>query len=178
MAIDAHVHRFTNAEFERMANSGVFEDLRVELLDGLPIDVAPPREPHVRVIQRLMRLFASRIELVRIRSALSLAEGWVPEPDVALVEHGPDPTRWPTTALLAVEVSLTTHAIDHRKAFAYARGGVPRYWLVDLPANIVLDHTEPGPDGYAVVRRLAGDDVLDVGVDGIETTTVAELLTL
>jgi hypothetical protein len=32
--------------------------------------------------------------------------------------------------------------------------------------------------GYGVVRRLAGDDVLDAGVDGIGTTTVAELLTL
>jgi hypothetical protein len=55
---------------------------------------------------------------------------------------------------------------------------VPRYWLIDLPGKIVLDHTEPRPDGYAVVKRLAGDDVLDAGVDGIDLTTVAELLTL
>ena len=82
------------------------------------------------------------------------------------------------TALLVAEVSATTHAIDRRNALAYARGGVPRYWLLDLPAEIVLDYSEPGPDGYEVVTRLAGDDVLDARVDGIETTTVAELLTL
>jgi Uma2 family endonuclease len=178
MAIDAHVHRFTNAEFERMANSGVLEDIRVELLDGLLIDMPAPGEPHSRAIRRLMQLFARRMDLLRVQMSLSVAEHWVPVPDVALVEHDPDPTRWPTTALLAVEVSVSSHALDRRKAVAYARGGVPRYWLVDLPAGIVLDYSEPGPDGYAVVTRLAGDDILDTGIDGIETTTVAELLTL
>jgi hypothetical protein len=49
MAIDADVHRFSTAEFERMVNSGVLEDLRVELLDGLLIDKAVQGEPHVRV---------------------------------------------------------------------------------------------------------------------------------
>jgi Uma2 family endonuclease len=178
MASDARVHRFTTAEFERMVETGALADLRVELLDGLLIDVPLPREPHVRVTQRLMRLFASRIELLRVEMPLSIAEGWVPVPDVALVEHDPDPTRWPTTALLVVEVSLTTRAVDRRKAFGYARGDVRRYWLVDVPQGIVLDYTEPGPDGYATVKRLAGDDVLDAGVDGIGTTTVADLLTL
>jgi Uma2 family endonuclease len=178
MAIDARVHRFTNAEFERMANSGVLEDVRVELIDGLLIDMPAPGEPHVRVTHRLMQLFATRIDLVRVQSPLSVTEGWVPLPDVALVEHGPDPTTWPTTALLAVEVSVSSRVIDRRKAFAYSRGGVPRYWLVDMPAEIVLDYSVPGPDGYDVITRLAGDDVLDAGVDGIPTTTVAELLTL
>jgi Uma2 family endonuclease len=178
MATDARVHRFTTAEFERMVETGALADLRVELLDGLLIDVPLPREQHVRVTQRLMRLFAPRIELLRVEMPLSIAEGWVPVPDVALVEHDPDPTRWPTTALLAVEVSLSTRAVDRRKAVGYARGGIPRYWLVDVPQKVVLDYTEPGPDGYAVVKRLAGDDVLDAGVDGIGTTTVDELLTL
>jgi Uma2 family endonuclease len=120
MAGDARVHRFTTAEFERMVETGALADLRVELLDGLLIDVPLPREPHVRVTQRLMRLFAPRIELLRVKAPLSIAEGWVPVPDVALVEHDPDPTRWPTTALLAVEVSLSTRAVDRRKAFGYA----------------------------------------------------------
>jgi Uma2 family endonuclease len=178
MAIDADVHRFSTAEFERMVNSGVLEDLRVELLDGLLIDKAVQGEPRVRVTQRLVRLFAARSELLRVQAPLAMTDGWVPEPDVALVEHSSDPTRWPTTALLAVEVSVSSRAIDRRKAFAYACGGIPRCWLIDLPGDIVLDHTEPGSDGYAIVRRLAGDDVLDAGVDGVETTTVAELLTL
>ena len=109
---------------------------------------------------------------------LAVTDGWVPEPDVALVEPSPDPTRWPSTALLAVEIAVSSRALDRRKAPAYARAGVPTYWLIDLPREILLEHTEPGRGGYEVVSRLAGDDVLDAGVEGMRTTTVAELLTL
>jgi hypothetical protein len=52
-------------------------------------------EPHVRVIQGLMRLFAPRTELLRVQMPLLVA------------------------------VSVSTRAIARRKAFAYARGGVP-----------------------------------------------------
>jgi Uma2 family endonuclease len=178
MAIDAEVHRFSTAEYERIVSSGVLGELRVELIDGLLIDVSPPGEPHARTIQQVMRLCAGRMDLLRVQMALAVADGWVPQPDVALLHPDPDPTRWPTTALLAVEVAVTSHALDQRKALAYSRAGVPRYWLIDLPREIVLEHTGPSQDGYELVSRLAGDDVLDAGVDGVETTTVAELLTL
>jgi Uma2 family endonuclease len=176
MAIEEHVHRLSSAEYERMVDSGALADVRVELLDGLLVDMTPQGEPHWRVIQRLMQLCADRMDLLRVQVPLSVAEGWVPEPDIALAEHDPDPTRRPSTASLVAEVSVTSQAIDRRKALAYARAGVPRYWLVDLPAGVVVAHTEPSDDGYKVVTRLEGDDVLDAGVDGVETTTVAALL--
>jgi Uma2 family endonuclease len=178
MATDVRVHRFTTAEFERMASSGAFEDLHVELIDGLVVDVPLPREPHVRVTQNVMCLCAGRMDLLRVEAPLAVADGWVVVPDVALVEHDRDRTHWPTAALLAVEVSMTTQSLDRRKAAAYARGGVLRYWMIDVPRAIVLEHTEPGPDGYEVVSRLAADDVLDAGVDGVPTTTVVELLSI
>jgi Uma2 family endonuclease len=122
--------------------------VRVELLDGLLVDMTPQGEVHARVIQRLMWLFNARRYVLRVQMPL-----------------------------LVVEVSVSSQAIDRRKALAYARAGVPRHWLVDLPAGVVLAHMEPSDDGYALVTRLEGDDVLDAGVDGVETTTVAALLT-
>ena len=178
MAIEETVHRLSTAEYERMVDSGALADVRVELLDGLLVDMSPQGERHARVIQRLMWLCNARMEMLRVQMPLSIAEGWMPEPDVALAEHDADPDRRPTTALLVVEVAVSSQAVDRRKALAYARAGVPRYWLVDLPAGVVVSHTDPSDDGYAVVAPLAGDDVLDAGVDGVETTTVAELLTL
>ena len=177
MAIEEHVHRLSSAEYERMVDSGALLNLRVELLDGLLVDMTAQGEPHWRVIQRLMVLCARRMDFLRVQAPLAVGEGWVPEPDIALAEHDPDPTRRPTTALFVAEVSVTSQAIDRRKALAYARAGVARYWLVDLPARVVFAHVEPGDDGYAVVTRLEGDDVLDAGVEGVETTTVAALLT-
>jgi Uma2 family endonuclease len=178
MAIEERVHRISTAEYDRMVNAGALAEMRVELLDGLLVDMTPQGEEHARVIQHVMRACAARMDLLRVQMPLSVAEGWMPEPDVALAEHDPDRTRRPSTALLVVEVSITSQAIDRRKALAYARAGIPRYWLVDLPAGEVLEHTEPGQDGYARVTRLTGDDVLDAGIDGVERTTVAKLLTM
>jgi len=178
MTIEETVHRISTVEYERMVESGALEDMRVELLDGLLVDMSPQGEVHARAINAVMRMCAARLDMLRVQMPLSVAEGWMPEPDVALAEMDADPTRRPSTALLVVEVAVSSQAVDRRKALAYARARVPRYWLVDLPAGVVVAHTEPTEDGYAVVARLAGDDLLDAGVDGVEVTTVAELLML
>lgn len=179
MAIDIDaipVHRLSNDEYERMVDSGVFEELRIELLDGLLVDMSPQGERHAKVIKRLMVLCAGRTELQRVQMPLAIAAGWIPEPDVALVENDNDPDSSPTSALLVVEVAVSSQAHDRRKAPVYARAGISRYWIVDVPAGTVVEHTNPTPDGYATVATLSGDDTLDTGVDGIPTTTVRALL--
>lgn len=176
MAIESHVHRLSSAEYGRMVESGALDELRVELLDGLLVDVSPQGERHARVIRRLMALCASRMDLLRVQMPLAVAEGWTPEPDLALAEDDREADRPPATARLVVEVAISSHALDVRKAAAYASAGVDRYWIVDLPRAVVLEHTAPEADSFGLVRRLTGDDVLDAGVPEIPTTTVAALL--
>jgi hypothetical protein len=148
--LDASVHRFTTDEYERIVGTGALAGMRVELLDGLLVDIGHP---------------------------LAVGEGWVPEPDVALAEYEDRPVR-PTTALFVAEVAVSSHARDARKALAYARAGIPVYWLVDVPAGIVRVHSQPGPDGYGSILAKRDDDVLDAGVEGVEPTTVSALLAL
>jgi len=174
---DEAVHRLSTEEYERIVETGALADMRVELLDGLLVDMSPQDEPHARAILRLMRMCAARMDLLRVQLPLAVGEGWVPEPDVALVVHDVRPVR-PTTALFVAEVAVSSHARDVTKALVYARADIPVYWIVDLPAGIVRVHTEPGPDGYASVVAMSGDDVLDTGVDGVEPTTAAALLDL
>lgn len=176
MAIESHVHRLSSAEYGRMVASGALDELRVELLDGLLVDMSPQGERHARVIQRLMALCAPRIDLLRVQMPLAAAEGWTPEPDLALADNDRDTDRHPTTAWLVVEVAVSSHALDVRKTGVYAAAGVDRYWIVDLPRAVVLEHTAPEADGFGLVHCLAGDDVLDAGVPEIATTTVADLL--
>jgi Uma2 family endonuclease len=176
--IESSVHRLSTEEYERVVRTGALEEMPVELLDGLLVDMSPQGERHHRAIGKLIRLFASRIDLLRVQASLAAGEGWVPEPDVALVEHDPDPDVRPRTAPLVVEVAVTSQVRDARKAPVYARAGIPTYWIVDLPAGVVRVHTAPGPDGYASVVSTSGDDVLDAGVEGVEPTTVAALLAL
>jgi Uma2 family endonuclease len=175
MALEQHVHRLSTAEYDRVVDSGALDGLRVELLDGLLVDMTPQGERHARVTQRVMQLCRERMDVVRVQMPLAVAEGWTPEPDLALAEQSPDPDRHPTTALLVVEVAVSSQAIDRRKATVYARAGVPRCWLVDLPARTVIEHTEPSPDGYRVVAALTDDASLDAGVPGVEVTSVSAL---
>ncbi len=176
MALDVRVHRLSNAEYRRMVDAGALEGVSVELLDGLLVDVSPLGEQHARVVQALMAVLSGQPRLLRVQMPLAVAEGWVPEPDVALAERHADPARHPTTAMLAVEVAVSSQAEDRAKARVYARAGVARYWLIDVPAGTVSEHTRPTEDGYASVVELAGSDLLDAGVKDVSPTTVADLL--
>jgi len=119
-------------------------------------------------------LFAARLDILRIQGPLACADGWAPEPDVALAPWE-DRTRHPTTAALVVEVAVTAHAEARRKLLGYALAGVETVWVVDVPARAVDVLTQPTGTGYTATARLAGNDVLDPNVSGIEVFTVTEL---
>ena len=175
IAADESVHRLSTDEYSRIVSTGALEGMRVELLDGLLVDISPQNPEHAWIIQQLAKLCARHMDLLRVRLPLDVADGWVPEPDIALAES--NPRQHPTSALLVAEVAYSSKRVDTRKAFVYAAAGIPVYWLVDLPASVVRVHTQPGPDGYGSVVAMSGGDVLDAGVEGVEPTTVAALLT-
>lgn len=176
MALTDHIHRFTNADCKRMVDAGVFdEDANIEFLDGVFVEMNQQSPEHSAAVQRLTRLLGARLDLLRVQLPLEAAEGWIPEPDLALAESDASRLRHPTTALLAVEVSVASQWMDRRKAAVYAAAGVPRYWLVDVPRERVFEYSQPHPDGYELVTTLTGDDVLDAHVDGVPSITVAEL---
>jgi len=175
-AADESVHRLSTDEYSRIVSTGALDGMRVELLDGLLVDMRPHNPEHAWIIQQLAKLCFRHMDLLRVQLPLDVADGWVPEPDIALAES--DPHHHPTSALLVAEVAYSSKRVDTRKAFVYAAAGIPVYWLVDLPAGVVRVHTEPGADGYGSVVSKRGDDVLDAGVEGVEPTTVAALLAL
>lgn len=161
-----------------MVDSGAFENARIELLAGLLVDMSPQGADHARVIHRLMILFASQLRILRVQMPLAVADGWVPEPDVALAEYGPGGDPHPTSAQFVAEVAVSSQSVDTAKALVYSRAGIPTYWLIDFPAGIVRVHSKPAPQGYGSILAKRGDDVLDAGVEGVEPTTVAALLAL
>ncbi len=181
MATDERIHRFSTAEYWRAADAGVFDEVRVELLDRLVVDMSHQGEDHVRPIQQLIGCWRGDPLMLRSQFPMDAAEGWVPAPDFAIAApneefRAPGKRRAPVRAALVVEVSVTTKRMDLRKAQVYAAAGVPVFWLVDVPAGVVLEHREPGPDGYNSVRVLRDDDVLDAQVQGMAPITVAALL--
>lgn len=168
-------HRFTREEYERLAASGGLADLRVELLHGVIVEMAPEGPDHADMVQALTGLLAPVAAETRLRvgSPLAATDDSEPEPDLAIVAP-PSASGHPRTSDLAIEVVVSRRAAARIKSSIYAAAGVTEYWIVDVPRRQVDGFTEPIGDRYTVQWTLRGDDVLTVPGWEIRVT-VAEL---
>lgn len=167
----APVHRLTVEQVDALAAAGMLEDRRMELVDGILFDVVPPNPPHSQTVGLLTRHLVRALPdalMVLVQDALFVHDGFLsPDLFVAWLQDPPSRHR---EALLAVEVTHTTHRRDRQKAGEYAAAGVPEYWMVDLVAGEIVVHRAPGGGAYADVTRMAdghldlpaGDAPLDV----------------
>lgn len=148
------IWRLTVAQYHEMIRGGILqEDDPVELLEGWLITKMSKNPPH-------------RISTRRVRQRLSrvLPDGWYvdtqepittsdsePESDVAVIrgesEHYADRHPGPGDVALVVEVADASLRRDRSiKLRAYARAGVPVYWIVNLARRTVEVYTTPsGP---------------------------------
>jgi Uma2 family endonuclease len=156
----------SRAAYDQLVELGHFEDRRVELLEGVLVEMPPMSDRHAMAIVLLTRWLVRGLpEPLALRPQLPLAtsEYSEPEPDIAVTPLQRTAAGHPTTALLAVEVTLTTHHTDLVvKPRLYAAAGVPRYWVVDLAGGRVVEHTRPGDGGYAEVVVHTPPVVLEV----------------
>lgn len=151
-------HRLTVEQFHRMAEAGVLApDARVELIEGVIVDMAPIGSRHAAVVKRLNALLTSAVgsrAIVSVQDPIRLDDRTEPQPDLALLRPREDfyadspPTA--ADALLMIEVSQATAAYDRQvKVALYARHGVPEVWIVDLDFSLVRFYRAPQGDRYA-----------------------------
>jgi len=75
---------------------------------------------------------------------------------------------------LLVEVSETTLARDQgKKLAAYAKAGIPVYWIVNLVENQVEVYSSPGPDGYQSRQDFKPGQDVPVVIEGVEVGRIA-----
>lgn len=150
-------HRFDRRQFDQMVEAGVFgPEERVELLDGEILDMAPQKSRHataVTLVGDAVRSIFGADATVRSQLPFGLDDHSEPEPDVAVVSGHPRDYRdaHPSRALLICEVSDSTLAYDRgRKLAAYARAGIPEYWILDLKAERLEVYRQPHAGGYSL----------------------------
>lgn len=159
-------HAITVEEFVRMDEAHVFGyDARLELMEGVLVEMPPIGSPHAGVVNALTALLAKAAPraIVSVQNALVLNERSAPQPDVTLLRPRAD---WyyashPTAAdvLLVVEVADTTLKYDlDVKRSLYARSGVAQYWVIDIEQRILHSHLEPVERWYKVHRVYEGDE--------------------
>jgi Uma2 family endonuclease len=153
--------RWTREEYDRLIAAGVLSpEERVELLEGDIVRMWPPNPAHALAVRNaeeaLREVFRAGFD-VRVQMPF-IADDSEPEPDVAVVRgHRRDYRQdHPASAVLLVEVSNTTLDYDRRrKGPAYARAGVPEYWIVNLFARVVEVYRDPTPDrGYQTSQTV------------------------
>jgi Uma2 family endonuclease len=160
------VHRLSLEEYHRLIESGGFdEDTRVELIDGLLVDMSPKTREHESAIRWLNRWLVLACEgqdlEVGVGNPLTL-EGSEPEPDFIVVPRDAPRPYHPATAALVIEVSVSSLRHDLGvKARRYAAAGVTEYWVVDVEGRRVVCHRDPRTDGgYGAVTEVPADGTL------------------
>ena len=157
-------HRITVDQYYRMAEVGLLApDARVELIDGVIIDMAPIGTPHAAALRRLNQLLTAAVGARAILSGqlpVHLGRWSEPQPDLALLKPREDfyGTAHPRAedVLLLIEVSVTSVRYDLQvKAPLYARHRIPEVWVIDLKDQLVRRHRKPEGDAYAEVSSLA-----------------------
>jgi Uma2 family endonuclease len=172
-------------DYHRMVAAGVFEDdERLELLEGVIVQMSPQSPRHAVVITRLCDPQFAAVGpdcLVRAQLPITLEPDSEPEPDVAIVRRaeGGDRHRHPSSALAVFEVASDSLRKDRlAKAVLYAQAGIPEYVIVNLAQECLEVHRDPDPKGrrYRTLTTLAGTDRFESAVVGGLTFLVADLL--
>ena len=119
--------------------------------------------------------------VVRSQFPLALDDRSEPEPDLAVVrgrlrdysDHHPSASD----TVLLVEVSDSSLDYDRTdKLAAYARGGIPEYWILNLVDRVLEVYRKPAGDSYGEKRTLGADDpVAPLGCED-QAVSVADLL--
>lgn len=176
------VRPISRDEFMRMAELGMFDDERVELLRGVVVQKPRISWRHANTVDWLTReliLALRRTYTVRPQQPFAASDWSQPEPDLAVVENQSVIGDHPSAALLLIEVADSSQRRDRGiKLGIYAEAGAPEYWIVDLRARAVEVYSQPAGTSYARCDVLHEGDVLRPSrVPGVELA-VAELMSV
>jgi len=148
------IHRLSIDDVRRMADVGILgEEERVELLDGVLVDMSPPGAAHSSTVAWLTNHLTPALGERELRvQDLLLVEGGFLMPDVMVVDKLPRDQQ-PSTAALVIEVSVTTQRYDEGKGLRYARAG---WRSTGSWTSRAMRRRPPRPEA----QRLRGDRAL------------------
>jgi Uma2 family endonuclease len=167
-----------------MAEAGLFQDERVELLDGEIITMSAQLSLHAFAVSQLMYELMAKLgaaAIVRGQAPIVLNNQSEPEPDIAVCLPVPDRYKQAhpraDQVLLVVEVAESSLSYDRtRKARAYAASGIPEYWIVNLVDRRIEVLTDPDSQArnYQQQRDVLVGDTLPLPTNGF--LAVADIL--
>jgi Uma2 family endonuclease len=182
--------KLTVDEYKTIIDTGVFEGRHVQLLDGELFEVTknPPHDFTVSILaETLRKILPAQKWAIREEKSIAAWPFWWPEPDVTVARGSlrryQDRHPGPQDIVILVEVCDTSQYEDRiKKLPAYAKVGIPQYWIVDLGRRVVDVYTNPlrsgRPPRYVAEREYleSGEIPVVIGSKKCGTISVAEIL--
>jgi Uma2 family endonuclease len=163
-AIRARMHSMSVEAYHQLGEAGVLGE-RTELIRGAIIDQMPRSPLHTSIVQRLDRHLLTMLPegcCVRPQEPLTFSDS-EPEPDIAIVSGSIDDyvETHPHSALVVMEVCVTSEDLDRIKLGVYAGAGIPECWLLLAEAGTLERHTEPVHGTYQRVMRATSPETAE-----------------
>lgn len=154
--------RWTRTECALLESSGMWEQQKLELVEGELLSKMGQNPPHVVFLNRMMQWLIETLGWGRVYqdAPIDVAPEDNPTnelvPDVIVLTRPLSISRagnpQPNDLELVVEISDSTNRFDLTvKARLYARAGIAEYWVVDISGQRLIVHREPSPEGYQSV---------------------------
>lgn len=160
---------WTRAECTTLEASGLWDQQRLELVQGELISKMGKKRPHVNALVAvqawLVRTFGE--QFVNPEAPIDVAPEDnptnEPEPDLVVLSKPSrefrDANPGPADLRLVVEISDSTPGFDlTAKAELYARAGIVEYWVVDVAARRLIVHRDPREGLYRSVTAYGDQE--------------------
>lgn len=173
--------KLTVDDFLLLDGAGAFAAYaKTELINGAIIVVNAQYALHMRVKVRLLLRLADVCKTLSggleawSEGSIDMAPHSMPEPDLFITNATPTngPIRLDSLVLVGEVADSTVKDDLGEKAELYALRGIPEYWVVDLPGNLIHQMWSPSAAGYAERREYRLGDRMDAATVarlGVET---------
>lgn len=173
--------RWQTKDYHTIINTGLLVERRVELLNGLIVEMSPESPLHAdlnRTIADKFRLSLSSEAIVSEGKPLTISNDSEPEPDIALLKPKSYRLSHPTAedVYLIIEFANTSLEKDTtEKRIAYASSGIQDYWVANLKDLILLVYRQPLGEDYQIQQQLTSGVVSPLAFPSL-TINVLDLL--
>jgi Uma2 family endonuclease len=166
-------------EYERIG--GMLDDDCIELIDGYLVKKMSKNPPHITGVENVLQALTPLLPagfFCRKEDPVQIPDFDEPEPDTTVLRGSRQDYRsripQPRDVALLVEVSETTLDRDRGpKLAAFAKAGMPVYWIVNLVDHQVEVYSSPSPDGYKVHHDFKPGQDIPLVIDGVEVGRIA-----
>jgi Uma2 family endonuclease len=142
-------------DYHRMIDLGIFDDKKVELIEGELIEMSPEKPIHSSKNSDIFKLFYQRFSEraeIRWNSPITLASS-EPEPDLVVCKNPASQYKkkhpHPQDIYLVLEVANTSLNYDlTEKRRIYVTNNIKEYWVVSLEFRHLIVFREPGNNDY------------------------------